>query len=471
MRWISWSFVPILTVTGSTANTPATAHIISTEYGRSSSSGGGSGGESYSTNAACLRHKCVNPIFPAFRMSGKNVMEEQESFTFACVDNWKSTRRISRFCTGALDYEFSVRTGAEPAAVLVEADQKASLAYISHLNGVGIDAWDYQEPWAENTPECVKAIWKLSCYTYFPKCNNLDNSKYLRPCHTACENYIQACGVQCCDEGVKCVFSHDERQKDDSKVTTSGYVNHVAPSLLCTGMFSGAASHGSCPQWVLILLLLCASMMFQGWDRYGGYVIPAPDTELKLPERGEAYWRTQPDYTIDQSVKQPDGTSQGVNSCTTPGVRTVDVCSGNGLCYPFNPDDLAHPLLLCKCNKGWAGMECNHKRLSQVIAWNLSLFFGWLGVDQFYLGYPLYGTLKLMTLGGFGTLWLYDIAFIGSGEIYAANFRVANDMPHWVYVIASISAFTTIGFAIFVRSLYHTVRLRRRLASQGKFPT
>lgn len=429
--------------------------------------------EMYSTNAVCLRHKCVNPIFPAFRIAGQNVLEQQESFNWACVEDWKNTKRISRFCSAALDYEFSVRTGAQPADMLVEADHKASLAYVSHLNGIGIDAWDYKEPWTDTTPDCIKAVWKMACYTYFPKCNNLDNSKYLRPCHTACTSYIQACGIQCCDEGVKCVFSEDQEQKDGSVVTMMGYVNHMAPSVLCTGMFSGAATRTlGCPQWVLILLLLCASMMFQGWDRYGGYVYPSKESDIKLPQHENAYWRMQPDYTIDQSVKAPDSTAPAtINSCTTPGILTADVCSGNGICHPWNPDDLAHPLLMCKCKDGWAGMECNHKRYSQAIAWNLSLFLGYLGFDQYYLGFPVYATGKLMSLGGLGTLWLYDIVYIGSGEIYAVNFRVTNDLPHWAYVIASISVFTTIGFVIFIRNVHHSVRERRRLAAQGKLFT
>ena len=46
------------------------------------------------------------------------------------------------------------------------------------------------------------------------------------------------------------------------------------------------------------------------------------------------------------------------------------------------------------------------------LALGLSVFFGWLGLDRFYLGYPALGLLKLSTFGGFLLFHLLDIVLI-----------------------------------------------------------
>ena len=38
-----------------------------------------------------------------------------------------------------------------------------------------------------------------------------------------------------------------------------------------------------------------------------------------------------------------------------------------------------------------------------------SLFFGWAGLDYFYLGKFVEGILKLISFGGFGVWYIYDI--------------------------------------------------------------
>ncbi|MBF93769.1 MAG: hypothetical protein CMH58_01245 [Myxococcales bacterium] len=47
----------------------------------------------------------------------------------------------------------------------------------------------------------------------------------------------------------------------------------------------------------------------------------------------------------------------------------------------------------------------------------LSVLTGFMGLDRFYLGYRLLGTLKLITLGGCGLWILYDIVMIVNGEM------------------------------------------------------
>lgn len=51
----------------------------------------------------------------------------------------------------------------------------------------------------------------------------------------------------------------------------------------------------------------------------------------------------------------------------------------------------------------------------------LSVLLGGLGVDRFYLGYTGMGVLKLLTFGGFGILYIYDIIMICTGKLKPAD--------------------------------------------------
>jgi TM2 domain-containing membrane protein YozV len=52
---------------------------------------------------------------------------------------------------------------------------------------------------------------------------------------------------------------------------------------------------------------------------------------------------------------------------------------------------------------------------SQAVAFLLSYFLGIFGVDQFYLGNILLGVLKLITIGGLGLWYVFDVIHIGIG--------------------------------------------------------
>lgn len=58
---------------------------------------------------------------------------------------------------------------------------------------------------------------------------------------------------------------------------------------------------------------------------------------------------------------------------------------------------------------------------SKTTALILSILFGYLGVDRFYLGKIGTGILKLVTGGGFGIWYIYDIIIIIMGKMTDKN--------------------------------------------------
>ena len=62
-------------------------------------------------------------------------------------------------------------------------------------------------------------------------------------------------------------------------------------------------------------------------------------------------------------------------------------------------------------------------RRNWLVAVLLSLFLGTLGIDRFYLGYPVLGILKLITAGGCGVWWLIDLILIATGVVTDADGR------------------------------------------------
>ncbi|KAK3824636.1 MAG: TM2 domain-containing protein [Benniella sp.] len=75
---------------------------------------------------------------------------------------------------------------------------------------------------------------------------------------------------------------------------------------------------------------------------------------------------------------------------------------------PFAPDSFAtHPR---------HDDECKSDR-SYAITILLSIFFGYIGIDRFYLGHIITGLLKLITAGGFGIWYIIDIILIVIGAL------------------------------------------------------
>lgn len=65
--------------------------------------------------------------------------------------------------------------------------------------------------------------------------------------------------------------------------------------------------------------------------------------------------------------------------------------------------------------------QCLRTGKSQKTAFLLSLFFGGLGADRFYLGYWVTGIVKLATFGGLGVAYLIDLFLIGMGYLGPAD--------------------------------------------------
>lgn len=51
----------------------------------------------------------------------------------------------------------------------------------------------------------------------------------------------------------------------------------------------------------------------------------------------------------------------------------------------------------------------------------ISILLGEFGIDRFYLGYTLFGILKLVTLGGAGIWWIIDVIQIARGKMTDAD--------------------------------------------------
>lgn len=430
----------------------------------------------YTTNAVCRKKQCINPVFP-----GVLDLARLDNASWSCAKH-NAVVQSAFFCRRALHYDPALSGSGDKTQRIRKQDRAASKAFFYHLEAMGYDAWRYRTPDASGDA-CVESIWRMVCYTYFPRaqaqCEDGQSVPYLRPCQNSCANYIEACGVECCDESVQCVFTHKETV-DDEEVVSEGYSPQEGPSQLCTGsaqrsnvpsvvavlFFSvagashGGAVFGALPQARSLFstgILLTVALLLQGCD-------------FDVPQHTVGNWRAEHNYLVRFQFVPPGKkiTEAMLNSCDAVAADGTAVneslqCSGHGRCEVWDTESTdTSSSLFCSCDRDWADPECRTRRKSQAIAYLLSLFTGFLGFDQFYLGFPERGVLKLLSLGGFGVWWAIDVVRIGSAPVSTREFRLAADLPHWVYVLATVSFAVLVGFYVARRSALNLNIKRRR---------
>jgi len=182
---------------------------------------------------------------------------------------------------------------------------------------------------------------------------------------------------------------------------------------------------------------------------------------VNIPKHKIANWLKKNNYMITYEYLPP-GRVPGagtLNSCNQ-GLPPSMVCSGHGSCRdwfdaPLSPTASANRLAFCQCEKEWTDPECRTRRKSQITALSLSVLFGLFGADQFYLGYAWLGFFKLITFGGFGIWYLFDIVRIGSSSVLTLDrFRVTEDMNRWAFVLLIIVVTGFWGFLLSIISIY-----------------
>jgi len=440
-----------------------TAAILNLRSNSTLSSSLGAIREAYTTNAICGKKNCINPIFPG--MEDLSALSESK---WICSSLQKVAPSMG-FCRNAVTYDPALplpQGGSSQVKALVQRqDNAASTMFYYHLTGLGLEAWDYQKP--EFADDCIKSIWRMVCFTYFPRaeigCQDGSWSNYIRPCQSSCMNYLRQCNVECCDESVQCVFEHTKAINAKTMITTKGYSPHDGPSSLCTG----ASQQSATIFWALLVIMIAMSL--QGCD-------------YDVPVHNVGNWRGQPDYLIKNEFVPPGASPRdaSLNSCSLTRLSQTLQCSGRGVCTLWDPKDYSNNLAFCECDRDWTDPECRTQRKSQTIAYLLAMFFGFVGADQFYLGFIRMGILKLFTFGGFGVLWVTDMITVGSAPVYSSTYRIAADLPHYGFVLTATMFAVFMGFLIaYVLTVNFRSAKRReamllqsdeesRQASQGK---
>lgn len=439
--------------------------------------------EAYTTNAICGKKRCINPVFPG--LEDLHRLQQAQWMT----SSLQKTSSSMSFCKNAISYDPALPVPAGGSAAVKDLvqrqDNAASTMFYYHLSALGMESWEFREP--ESGDDCVKSVWRMVCYTYFPRAElgTQDGafSKYIRPCQSSCANYVRTCEVECCDESVQCVFSHTKVLSSTQKVTSEGYIPHDGPSSLCTGAARRSAAPFGFGVWALVALKTIFSIdgttivggMHSLFAAVGGrkMLLVSSLVTLALAMQGCTYdvpvhrignWRIEPDYLLAHQYIYPGGSARDatLNSCSQKRLSPSMQCSGRGTCKLWSPSIPDNTLAFCHCDPRWADPECQTPRKSQAVAYVLSLFLGMFGADQFYLGFPVLGFAKLFTLGGFGIWWVADIIRIGSAPVYASSFRATTDLPHYVFAFTSVMFAVFIGFA-FAYKVTVTFRANMRM--------
>ncbi|CAK9078754.1 Hypothetical protein SCF082_LOCUS37608 [Durusdinium trenchii] len=161
----------------------------------------------YTQDPVCVKRNCVNPLVPGLEEFGHNVLEEYQGKPWRCLEHVKEEGFVSSrgnlslqagFCQRVVSsYPFAIPDlqGRDRDSIIKDQTQRAVTSYVAHLRGLGRDFWDYEKPWEADT--CTQLVWKMVCYTHFPRCNQESQESYLRPCANACQGYLDACEVNC----------------------------------------------------------------------------------------------------------------------------------------------------------------------------------------------------------------------------------------------------------------------------------
>lgn len=229
------------------------------------------------------------------------------------------------------------------------------------------------------------------------------------------------------------------------------------------------------PAAVAVASLLACSLHGCDVPHISGYLTIA---EFDIATHQLAHWRAQPEYWLQNAYIDPSTGRPAFNSCMNPMLSVVQVCSGHGVCAPFDPNEVDRPIFFCKCDEVWSGLECAERRKRQSVAWVMSMLFGYLGLDELYLGFSQQAMQKFMVsvvgvvvaytgsiiLGIiiFGFSWMFDVVRIGLGPVLTSTHRVQADIPRVAFAVLTIFFFCFVAVAVATAHMYKTVLVRRR---------